>query len=700
MQYRVQKLFVPSCMNRRLGPVLGAVSWRDRLDGGRMNLKRMRWGLVGLMSFVVGARAQVVEIAPASSKDTMRMVGPVSGKLSREAKLKLLREKVKYVFVLFQENRSFDFYFGSYPGADGLYPKAGTVPGFVQPIVSVDGTVGTISPFRIPASIVDAKGKTVALYPMDLASVNHAHVPSVKKLHLDGSNVAGNDRYAVTEEGVELEADGRPNKFPKLARKQMGEVTMGHIDCDLAPFLWRYADRFTLFDHFMDTMIGPSTPNAIAMISGQVGETQWMLHPETQGVPMLADPYPYWGSKLDPTKDAPEKAGTAVGPAGPTVQKKDVGRQPQPKPSNNPSPNLTFATLPLSFMGDAIKKTTAADRDKAFDLLDVKEDIAKIAAHGVAAVAWGWYQEGYNREPTDTEAKVSHNGYVVHHNAPQYFGYISNNPEVSDHMHGLGDFFADVKAEALPKTGGAFYVRGGSGNLHGYKPLDPTVSVQEKYAGDDDHPGYSDSQISEALLAEEINAIAASAYWKDAVILIAYDETDGLYDHVRPVIRGVDRAGLALHQGPRIPSLMISPYSVAHGVSHERVEHSSIIKLVDALFGLIPLADLPDEARARKIGEAQGLKNMGPTDDLVEGVGDMLSGFDDARLMGKRKPLPASYATIPDAELGKFPHFGGQGCKALGMTPLDWGRPNPLPADFNPRPVDSPGIPAAGGWTP
>ncbi|SFS01763.1 phospholipase C [Granulicella pectinivorans] len=645
-------------------------------------MNRMAFGLAGAIGVglaLTGAARAQVEIAPPSSKETMKMAGPVSETLSHDAKLKLLRQKVKYVFVLFQENRSFDFYFGTYPGADGLYPKSGKVPGFVQPIVNVDGTVGTISPFRIPSSIVDKTGKTVQLYPMDLASVNHAHVPSVKKLHLDAENVAANDRYSVTEEGLELDANGKPNKFPTLARKQMGEVVMGHIDCDMAPFMWRWADRFTLFDHFMDTEIGPSTPNAIAMISGQVGETQWMLHPEEKGVPMLADPYPYWGSKLDPTKE---------------------GKQPQVKASSNPSPNLTYATLPLSFMGDAIEKTTAKDRDKAFDLLDVKEDIAKIAGHGVAAVPWGWYQEGYDHEPSDLGAEAKHAGYVVHHNAPQYFGYISNNPDVNAHMHGLGDFFADMKAEALPKGGGAFYVRGGQGNLHGYKPLDPTVSVQDKYSGDDDHPGYSDSQISEALLAEEINAIAASPYWKDSVILIAYDETDGLYDHVRPIIRSADRVGLALHQGPRIPSLLISPYGVAHGVSHEPVEHSSIIKLVDELFGLIPLADLPDEMKGRKIGEAQGLKNMGPADDLVAGVGDMLSGFDDARLTGKKKPLPGSYAMIPAEELPKFPHFGGEGCKALGITPTDWGRPNPLPADFNPRPVDSPGIPADGGWKP
>ena len=60
---------------------------------------------------------------------------------------------------------------------------------------------------------------------------------------------------------------------------QKGELVVGHVDCDTAPFLWNYADRFTLFDNFFDTVIGPSTPNAIAMIAGQSGETQWVKHP-------------------------------------------------------------------------------------------------------------------------------------------------------------------------------------------------------------------------------------------------------------------------------------------------------------------------------------------------------------------------------------------------------------------------------------
>ncbi len=231
--------------------------------------------------------------------------------------------------------------------------------------------------------------------------------------------------------------------------------------------------------------------------------------------------------------------------------------------------------------------------------------------------------------------------------------------------------------------------------------MDPNPKLAKVFYGNDDHPGYSDSQISEALLANEINAIADSPYWKESAILIAYDESDGLYDHVQPHVRSWDAAGVPLEQGPRIPAIVISPYSVAHAISHVPTEHSSIIKTVDELFGLIPLADLPDETRARQIGsEKFHQPNLGPADDKVPGVGDMLSAFDTLRLQGKRPTLPADYAKIPQAEINAFPHYNGSGCRQLQITPTDANIPNPLPTDFNPRPDTTPGIPASGNWTP
>ena len=620
--------------------------------------------------------------------------------LSHAQKVELLRKKIKYVFVLFQENRSFDFYFGTYPGARGLFPTPDwLVSGSNQPLVKTDGTVGTISPFKIPQSVTDVNGKTVLLYPEDIDSVNHAHAGIDAKLDLDANHVARNDRYAFVEESLKgtLSADGKTytGPAPTEYQQQRGELVMGHVDCDTAPFLWNYADRFVLFDNFFDTVIGPSTPNAIAMIAGQSGETQWVKHPElasnhnTTGaqLPVTADPQPFWGSALD-------------------VFTPPADKQPVDNPggvSANPSSNLTFATLPLSFMGDQIENKISTDLNPAFDLLDVKADITKIAGDGNKPINWGWYQQGYDHEPTDPAGTTTNYDYIAHHNAPQYFGYIADNPnETKAHLKGLGDFYTAIKADALPSTGGVFYIRGGYNNIDGLTPRSPSPAVEKNFTGNDDHPGYSDTQIAETLLADSVNAIASSKYWKESAIIITYDETDGLFDHTQPKIRSFDPNGLALDQGPRIPAIVISPYAKAHVISHEATEHGSIIKFIDQLFHLTPLADLPDELAARQLGATMyGQTQLGPSDDFVYGVGNLFSAFENARLTGQVAPLPAEYAMIPQAQLNTLPHFGAQGCRVLQMTPTDLVNGvviDPAPADFNPRPGTNPGVPTSGSW--
>ncbi len=632
----------------------------------------------------------MVTIAPKSSDAVQKYVVSTvqEANLSDAQKLALLKKNIKYVFVLFQENRSFDFYFGTYPGADGLFsqPPAQT-PGFYQKIVDTDGSVKTITPFRIPQTVTDVNGKTVPIYPADTDSVNHSHSGYETKIDVQ-NGVTLNDGYPLTEEGVTL-TGGVPSKVPTLARKQYGELTMGYVDCDTAPILWNYADRFTLFDNFHQTVLSASTPNAIAMVAGQSGETQWVKHPQestknfgsinANGVPMVSDGDPFWGSQLD------------VFGSG----------QPANPPSANPQINLTFASLPLSFMGADIETTTQADTQPQTDLTDVEKDIQEIAGDGVKPTNWGWYQQGYNHEFDDKTATASHADYIPHHNGPQYFGYVSNNPEVSAHMHGLSDFAVDVFNKRLPTDGGVFYVRGGYNNIQGLKPVDPNPALATVFAGSDDHPGYSDLQISSALVADEINLIASSPYWSQSAIIITYDETDGLFDHAPETIRNYDPYGQPLDQGPRIPTIVISPYGVVHGVSHEASEHSSIIKFIDQLYGLTPLADLPEEAQARADGQTLfGQPNLGPADDKVAGVGNLFSAFDNNRLLGTAPALPASYAEVPENLVNTLPQLGGNGCRVLNIQPTDFGQPNPVPADFNPRPGASPGVPTSGNWTP
>ena len=241
--------------------------------------------------------------------------------LSTEQKIELLRKKVKYVFVLFQENRSFDHYFGTFPGANGLFKNHHLIdaPGTVQRIQNVDGSFSNISPFLIPRTIQDVNGKTVQLYPEDTTSTDHSHGGYMNDFHFQGTNrqaSAANNGYALDQEGLHYSgtetsddtivnsSGAAPTTPVTLAQKQLGEMAMAHVNCDTVPFYWQYADRFTLFDNFHQTTFGPSTPGAIAMIAGQTGETQWALHPNEADptgltLPNETDDGPWTGSNKD-----------------------------------------------------------------------------------------------------------------------------------------------------------------------------------------------------------------------------------------------------------------------------------------------------------------------------------------------------------------------------------------------------------------
>ncbi len=410
-------------------------------------------------------------------------------------------------------------------------------------------------------------------------------------------------------------------------------------------------------------------------------------------MPVTADKIPFWGSKLDNT------AGAQAQPAN--VKKESSGLH-----GSNVEQNLTFASLPLTLAGKNLSATVQQDTKPATDLADVQKDVPHITQLGRQPYNWGWYEEGYDKEPNEpasAPASGSHESYIGHHNGPQYFGYVSNTPGMSRNMHGLGDFYADIAAQKLPADGGVFFVRGGYTNIDGLKPAfndgSPEANmVQRNFQGDDDHPGYSDSEISEALVARSINAIARSPYWNQSAIVITYDESEGDYDHVPPRILSYDPSGLPLSRGPRIPLLLISPYARAHVVSHEEGDHGSVVALINTLFNLPPLASLPDEVEAELAGQdkrfatgGQTQMYLGPHDANTPGTGDLLSGFDPGRLTGQIPPLPATYAEIPDNVVNTLPHMGGQGCKALGITTADraQGIANTIPADFSPRPMTS-----------
>jgi phospholipase C len=588
----------------------------------------------------------------------------------------LVRANVKYVFVIYQENRSFDSYFGTFPGAEGLFSHAPALPpGFEQPILDTDGTTSSIRPFRIGP----------AQYASDTDDVDHSHTGIVAKMDIvDGTPRM--DRFALTEE-----RRFSPSGNPSLMAKQFGELTMAYEDCDTVPFLWHYADRFALFDHVYQLMTGPSTPGNLSIIAAQTGITQRILHPDEAaggangdsgaGVPVLDDSDPFWGSPSDPT----------------TARKLPVN--PADFPGYGIQRNLTFATLPLTLTGGQLADAVKTDRDSAGDLRDVGDDVAAISRRHAWATPWAWYEEGYDREPSNPDdgpetADGRHAAYVTHHNGPQYFGYVANNPAMTSHLHGLDDFRRAIDRRALP-SGGVFYLKGGYRNLLGLKPADPDVAVQTRFVGDDDHPAYSDSQISEAMVADLVNRIARSPYWKQSAIVLTWDDSEGDYDHVVPRIRHQIPGEAPESDGPRVPLIVISPFAKMHAVVHDIGDQASVVKLVDTVFGLPPLQELPNEKRAADMARSLfGDGDFGPVD--ADGrITGLLSAFDRDRLSGIKPPIPPSVAIVPDALIRTLPQQTGYGCQAIGVTPVDRAMQieNFIPADFNPRPKTNPSAP-------
>jgi len=434
---------------------------------------------------------------------------------------------------------------------------------------------------------------------------------------------------------------------------------------------------------------GPSTPGNLSIIGAQTGITQWLLHPEQAppglgdtggGVPVLNDADPFWGSPSDKMPHA-------------------LPANPHDFPGYETQRNLTYATLPLTLQGRSLPSVASDDTQPALDLTDVQQDVLHLGWRGIAQpVPWGWFEEGFDREPTDNgfdplDAQGRHASYVTHHNSPAYFGYIANNARMRTHLHGLSDFVSVLRQHSLPEGGGVYYVKGGYRNIFGLAPANPDPAAQKTFLGDDDHPGYSDSQISEALVATMVNLIAHSRYWKQSAIVITWDDSEGDYDHVPPPLRFAIPDKAWVSDGPRVPLIVVSPYSKSDAIVHDFGDQGSVVKLVEAIFGLEPLASLPDESRARALGLRRfGINSLGPTDAPGNGATDLLSAFDVRRLSGAAPPLGSEYAEIPEALVKTLPQQSGYGCKDLGIVPTDvaMGLAGAMPADFNPRPKTNP----------
>jgi phospholipase C len=184
-----------------------------------------------------------------------------------------------------------------------------------------------------------------------------------------------------------------------------------------------------------------------------------------------------------------------------------------------------------------------------------------------AGVSWAWYSEGYDvmaqaeamghcpDAPDDCGAGLSIYPCVFDpSDVPfEYYPQFRDNPTF---IRDYTAFAADLKHGTLPQVS---FVK-----AIGYKTEHPSL-----------HTNISDGVHFVTTL---VDAVRKSDYAPDTLVLLAYDEGGGYFDHIAPPPPStVDGQPL----GTRVPLVAIGPFARKNAVSHVTLEHASIVKLIE-----------------------------------------------------------------------------------------------------------------------
>ena len=132
-----------------------------------------------------------------------------------------------------------------------------------------------------------------------------------------------------------------------------------------------------------------------------------------------------------------------------------------------------------------------------------------------------------------------------------------------------------------------FYTDAANGALPAVSWVTPDWTVSDHPSRELPVPG-APTTVSicdgENWTVQHINAIMQGPAWPTTIIVLAWDDFGGFYDHVPPP--GVDQFGL----GPRVPLIVLSPYAKEGTVSHTVYESGSVLQLIENRFGLSALS--------------------------------------------------------------------------------------------------------------
>jgi phospholipase C len=115
----------------------------------------------------------------------------------------------------------------------------------------------------------------------------------------------------------------------------------------------------------------------------------------------------------------------------------------------------------------------------------------------------------------------------------------------------------------------------------------PPVAFVDPTDAQDEHPPHAISG-GEQWTRSIYEAAIASPLWSRLAIVFTYDESGGLFDHVPPPSACAPSASWPTFDryGVRIPAIVISPYARRHVVSHVVHDHTSTLRLIEAIHDL------------------------------------------------------------------------------------------------------------------
>jgi phospholipase C len=465
---------------------------------------------------------------------------------------------IKYLVVIYPENRSFDSYFGIYPvalnpeGSPAFEARPGTPsvnglsetllehnPNLKNPVVD-DKPAGS-NPFRIAR--LDS-------YTCDM---NHDYTPE-----LEARNQGLMDRY------VEFCHENAAGQL---------DTDVGYFDGNTVTALWNYAQYFAMADNFFATSSGESTRGHLNLIAGDIAGVQCAAVDR-----VLVDGSP---------GNFPECGGPA---------------------------DSTDIMAPTDPSGDLA--TLVDDADGFWDVCSETKDIAALTGRNIgnllndAGITWGWFMGGFavdaNGDCTSQHFKEAYCAaidaslqaecqgqtlpdYEAHYNPFQLFQSTANPrhlPPSSVSMVGLQD-----QANHLYDLSW-FWQAVSNGNL-------PAVSFLKPAVYQNGHPGQSEPLDEQFFIVDTVNQLQRLPEWQEMAVIIAWDDSDGWYDHLMPPIvnrsattldvgtegqllcgTATDGPGARCSYGPRLPFLVISPWAKENYVSSVLLDQTSILRFI------------------------------------------------------------------------------------------------------------------------